>query len=54
MRWRPKYNPFVTHRWFAWRPVKTEGGTWVWLETIWRRGEDVWGFYWVYNLGDAK
>ncbi len=23
-----------THKWFAWKPVKTECGKWVWLKTI--------------------
>jgi hypothetical protein len=27
----------IWHRWFAWFPLKTQDGTWVWLETIWRR-----------------
>ena len=25
------------HYWFAWRPVKTEEGYWVWLEYVIRR-----------------
>lgn len=23
-------------RWFAWRPVKTDSGRWVWLKTVQR------------------
>lgn len=25
------------HDWVAWHPIKTEGGTWCWLETVQRR-----------------
>lgn len=24
------------HKWFAWRPVRTELGKWIWLEYIYR------------------
>jgi len=29
-------DAWVWHEWFAWRPVKVNGG-WVWLRTIMRR-----------------
>jgi hypothetical protein len=42
------------HRWYAWHPVVCEG-MWVWLETIYRKGELVEGGYgpfitWQYRL----
>lgn len=24
-------------RWFAWRPVRSEQGNWIWLRSTWRR-----------------
>lgn len=41
------------HSWFAWYPVQTEDGYWVWLELVWRRVEystyDVWNYYSLKN-----
>ena len=34
----PNYGPW--HRWFAWRPVKTDWHGWRWLTTVERR-------YWI-------
>ncbi len=63
MRWQAR-KPFVKdrarrwwHPWFAWRPVKfpSEGRrsrqTWVWLETIQRRGFEMGelNWYWEYR-----
>jgi hypothetical protein len=25
------------HRWFAWRPVRSEQGSYIWLRVTWRR-----------------
>lgn len=44
MRWkvkRPSYEKEIERlkkpaRWFAWRPVKTQEGNWVWLERVYR------------------
>ena len=47
MRWKPKDNS-KWHRWFAWHPIDCRCGTFVWLETIWRReivrGADVYEY----------
>ena len=32
------------HLWFAWRPVKTLNGRWVWLRRLYRSGWRVNGF----------
>lgn len=34
MRWKSNYNSYDWHRRFAWFPVRTIDGTWVWLETV--------------------
>jgi len=26
--------------WFAWHPIKTIDGKWLWLRIVWRRKED--------------
>lgn len=37
MRWQPK-DPLRWHRWFAWRPVRMDGGyVIVWLEMVERK-----------------
>jgi len=36
MRWHPKDNS-KWHKWFAWHPIDCRCGTFVWLETVWRR-----------------
>lgn len=30
-------TPLPFHRWFAWRPVRTWDGKFVWLRSTWRR-----------------
>ena len=32
-------------KWFAWHPVETEDGKFVWLETVERRCPDNWASY---------
>ena len=36
MRWHPRDNS-KWQRWFAWHPVDCRCGTFVWMETVWRR-----------------
>jgi hypothetical protein len=47
-------NLHALHSWFAWRPVKTQCGTWVWLERVNRQ---LMGFYaggcWHYWLRES-
>jgi hypothetical protein len=54
MRWntksaRRRYD--IWKPWFAWRPVKTVDGEWVWWELIERlRVENGWGYdFWMYR-----
>jgi hypothetical protein len=39
MRWdsTPAKDLEEWHQWFAWYPVKTTVGTWVWLELVLQR-----------------
>ncbi len=39
MRWStlPPQDPQPWTRWFAWHPVETERGNWVWLESVERQ-----------------
>lgn len=30
----------IWHRWFAWRPVLTRGGSWVWLRYVERAWDE--------------
>jgi hypothetical protein len=30
-------SPLPWHRWFAWRPVRSEQGDWIWMRKTWRR-----------------
>lgn len=47
MRWKTKAEKFGDwHDWFAWHPVKVMEDKrlrWIWLETVSRRGELVYG-----------
>lgn len=53
MRWDRNHHLQQWHSWFAWRPVRTEDGDWVWLERVQRAyvipgGNDPWP-YWAYR-----
>lgn len=55
--WR-KIEILPWHIWFAWRPVKTVSGEYVWLKKIYRRGivcyadVDNWSRYEYGNMFD--
>jgi hypothetical protein len=43
MRFAVRSKPERTewHSWFAWHPVRTLGGDYVWLERVLRRGQRI-------------
>ena len=54
-----KNEPRKWTTWFAWRPVKTIGGRWIWLKRIYRTvgntyvDQDDWTWYYTwYYYGD--
>lgn len=47
MRWK------IPHRrlWFAWHPVRTKTGVWVWLERVWRERPS-YKYSWNYEVNE--
>lgn len=37
---RARADRTMWHDWFAWHPVRTLSGDWVWLETVLRKGRE--------------
>lgn len=55
MKWRAR-DATKWHLWWAWRPVETEDGWWVWLEYVWRQEIPIIGpaRIWCYKLKGPK
>lgn len=52
---KPRSNRPRKSTWFAWHPVKTECGTWVWLEKVRFRQDNDWGGpYYMFYLMDGS